>query len=176
MNAEKHPASPAPLRELDVRPIVASGGAPIGAILDAVAALPPGGALRLVAPFEPVPLYAKLGDMGYGHASRVRGDGAWEILFTRRAPAMPEPVMLDLRSLEPPQPMLTVLETLATLPPGASLLARTRFRPVHLHAVLEQRGLACDSQPQPDGSWETLVTVPAADAAASPSEARADQP
>lgn len=145
------------VRELDVRPMLAAGQGPLGAILDAVRALPPGHALRLIAPFEPAPLYAKLGDAGFDHASRRRDDGAFEITFTPRPPANPAPLLLDLRGLEPPQPMLRVLEEIENLPAGGAIVAITRFRPVHLLEILQQRGFPVDTQEQPDGSHETII-------------------
>ncbi len=72
---------PAP-RELDVRPLFAAQRPPLPAILAAVRQLQPGQALRLIAPLEPQPLYARLAERGYRAAARRRGDGAWEILFT----------------------------------------------------------------------------------------------
>jgi uncharacterized protein (DUF2249 family) len=159
MNSIMPPKSSGPISELDVRPIIAARGAPIGAILGAIDALPTGGALRLIAPFEPVPLYAKLDAMGFDHTTSERGDGAWEILFTPRRSATPEPVLLDLRGLEPPEPLRRALETLATLPPGGVLIALTRFRPVHLFSILDERGIAWESNEQPDGSWESIITT-----------------
>ena len=35
------------------------------------------------APFEPVPLYAKLGRDGFSHQSRQVEDGSWQIEFRR---------------------------------------------------------------------------------------------
>jgi uncharacterized protein (DUF2249 family) len=145
------------VHELDVRPIVAARGAPLGAILAALDALPPGGALRLIAPFEPVPLYAKLAAMGFDHTTRERDDGAWEILFTPRR-AAPEPVLLDLRALEPPEPLRRALETLAALPAGGVLIALTRFRPVHLFSILDERGLAWETHEEAEDCWETIIT------------------
>lgn len=50
-------------------------------ILNAVNRLGPGQALRLIAPMEPVPLYARLRERGYTAEATQREDGAWEILF-----------------------------------------------------------------------------------------------
>jgi uncharacterized protein (DUF2249 family) len=158
MKTTMPPQPSRPISELDVRPILAARGAPLGAILAAIDALPVGGALRLIAPFEPVPLYAKLNAMGFDHAVSGRDDGAWEILFTPRRADAVEPVLLDLRSLEPPEPMQRALETLATVPAGGALIALTRFRPVHLLSLLDERGLAWESTELPDGSWETIIT------------------
>lgn len=70
-----------PAFELDVRPLCAARQPPLPAILDAVARLAPGQALRLVAPFEPVPLYQLLARQGFVHEVSTRPDGAWEIVF-----------------------------------------------------------------------------------------------
>jgi uncharacterized protein (DUF2249 family) len=67
--------------ELDVRPLVAAHQPPMAAILETVARLAPGQAFRLVAPFEPLPLYQLLAQHGLKPSARVRDDGAWEITF-----------------------------------------------------------------------------------------------
>lgn len=152
--------SSASVRELDVRPILAAGGAPIGAIMSAIQSLPAGGALRLIAPFEPVPLYAKLGELGFDHTTQQRDDGAFEILFAPRTTKPSEPVLLDLRGLEPPEPMQRALEAAEQLSPGGVVIALTRFRPVHLISVLDERGFSWESAEKPDGSWETFILNP----------------
>ncbi len=57
------------------------------------------------------------------------------------------PISLDLdaRGLEPPQPMVRILEALAILPPDGTLRARTDRRPVHLYPLLEQRGFRAET-------------------------------
>ena len=67
--------------ELDVRPLFAAGRPPLAPILTAVNQLEPGQALRLIAPFEPAPLYQLLGERGFTAEPHERDDGAWEILF-----------------------------------------------------------------------------------------------
>lgn len=74
--------TPAPL-ELDIRPLCAARQAPLPAILDAVGRLAHGQDFRLIAPFEPAPLYQLLGQQGFTATSRETGDGAWEITFSR---------------------------------------------------------------------------------------------
>lgn len=71
-----------PLYELDIRPLCATGRPPLGAILSAVNELKEGQALRLIAPFEPTPLYELLGKRDFSHATQSRGDGSFEIVFT----------------------------------------------------------------------------------------------
>jgi uncharacterized protein (DUF2249 family) len=73
-------APPAPL-VLDTRPIFARGDTPCQAIDGAVASLAPGQSFVLLAPFEPVPLYAKLGQQGFSNATSQLDDGSWRIEF-----------------------------------------------------------------------------------------------
>jgi hypothetical protein len=70
---------------LDTRPIFASGETPCDAIDNAVAALVPGQSLVLLVPFEPVPLYAKLGNKGYSHETSSLDDGTWRVEFRQSA-------------------------------------------------------------------------------------------
>ena len=77
--------SDAPL-ELDVRPLFAAGTPPLSTILSAVQRLQPGQALRLIAPFPPVPLYDLLGSRGFTPVAQERPDGAWEIVFRPNEP------------------------------------------------------------------------------------------
>jgi uncharacterized protein (DUF2249 family) len=67
--------------ELDVRPIIAAGRSPLVPILNAVNRLLPGQALRLIAPFQPVPLYQMLNERGFTPEATEHDDGSWEILF-----------------------------------------------------------------------------------------------
>ncbi len=67
---------------LDVRPIFAGGGSPCSTIDEAIASLSPGQVFVLVAPFEPAPLFGKLGAKGFSHKSRAMADGSWRIEFT----------------------------------------------------------------------------------------------
>jgi len=64
---------------------------------------------------------------------------------------------VDARGLEPPQPLVKILEALAGLPDGAELRARTDRRPIHLHAHLESRGFRVTSHEQADGSFVTYA-------------------
>lgn len=72
--------------DLDVRPLVLRQRPPLPAILDAVARLGRGQALRLRVPFEPTPLYALLKQHGFQAEPRDCGDGSWEVTFTPAPP------------------------------------------------------------------------------------------
>lgn len=66
-------------------------------------------------------------------------------------------IELDARGLEPPQPMMKILEALATLPAEATLAAHTDRQPLLLYPRLEQRGYTYETLAQPDGSHLTNI-------------------
>ena len=105
---------PPPPLALDVRPLLEKGHEPLPLILDAVDRLQEGQALRLLASFEPLPLYGMLGERGYSHRARPLEGGDWEILFepipVGEALDEGSRVELDLRHLPPPAPLHEALE------------------------------------------------------------------
>ena len=68
---------------------------------------------------------------------------------------------LDLRGLEPPEPMTRILEALGTTPAGSILEARLERRPMFLLEELGRRGQQFSCAPRDDGSW--LITMPIVD-------------
>ena len=68
---------------LDVRDDLQRGREPFSRIMGTVAQLRPDEKLRLVAPFEPVPLFAVLAQQGFTHSARQIANGDWEVLFER---------------------------------------------------------------------------------------------
>lgn len=78
---------------LDVRPIFARGESPCSIIEGAVAGLAPGQSFVLIAGFEPIPLFTKLGNLGFDHQSQAQPDGSWRIEFTPRAEARPAAIL-----------------------------------------------------------------------------------
>jgi len=159
---------------VDVREDIRSGREPFSKIMSAVAQLQPDEKLLLLAPFEPKPLFGVLGKQGFSHTARQLDGSDWEVVFTRETTpvskqenirsasiqAQPKEIQfidLDVRGLEPPMPMVTILETLETLPAGTGLRAQTDRRPMHLYAQLEARGFNGQSEEQNDGSFITII-------------------
>ncbi len=68
---------------LDVRADLRGGNEPIKRIMATVRGLPAGQDLVLVAPFEPIPLYAVLERQGFAHATQQVGPEEWQIRFSR---------------------------------------------------------------------------------------------
>ncbi len=165
---------------LDIRETIRAGQQPCSSIMSAAANLRTGESLRLLAPFEPRPLFGVLGQQGFAHRVRPLGDGDWEVLFFRDAAGAAQAVAaaaseaadhsgcqcgsdtpavreLDVRGLEPPQPMVQILEALAALPTGDTLRAQTDRRPMHLYPMLEARNFLAESEEQADGSFVTTI-------------------
>jgi uncharacterized protein (DUF2249 family) len=155
---------------VDVREDLRRGHEPFSKIMHAASTVGEGGQLRLIAPFEPVPLYAVLARQGFSHQAKPLDSGDWEVLFTRAsegsktpAPAAepktstPEIVEVDARRLEPPGPLVKILEAVAQLRPGVQLHARTDRRPLHLYPQLAERGLNHETTEEPDGSFLTRI-------------------
>jgi uncharacterized protein (DUF2249 family) len=143
------------------------------------AELPVGGHFVLVNDHDPVPLY-------YQFEALFRGAFTWEYLvdgpeefhvkITRLAlspfitppppPRRPAQATapseganeLDLRGMEPPEPMLRILNTLERTRAGATFRARTDRQPLHLFAELASRGAQHVCEAASDGSWITTIT------------------
>jgi uncharacterized protein (DUF2249 family) len=111
-------------------------------------------------PFEPNPLYAVLGKRGLAHWTEQRAADDWWVWFYRSSEPLPEASsetpaaddrgVLDVRGLEPPQPMLRVLEAIERLGPGAMLEVHHDRRPMFLYPQLDDRGFRHETdEPEP---------------------------
>jgi uncharacterized protein (DUF2249 family) len=145
---------------LDVREDIQRGREPFARIMTAVNALAVDQALVLRVPFEPIPLYGVLGKRGFAHWTECRAPDDWSVEFYRdRAPGREEAAagapardrtVLDVRGLEPPQPMVRVLEEIDRLGPGTELEVHHERRPMFLYPQLDERGLIHETdEPEP---------------------------
>lgn len=147
---------------LDVRDDIRRGQEPFQRIMTAVAGLGPEDVLVLRAPFEPVPLYRVLGRKGFVHRTERRGEDDWWVWFSRQpGPGEPDAaaaavgddpltMTLDVRGLEPPLPMVRILERLERLGPGQRLEVVHDRRPVFLYPQLDERGFLHEThEPEP---------------------------
>lgn len=144
-------------------------------------ALRPGEHFVLVNDHDPVPLYyqfsAQFND-AVGWEYEQRGPDVFAVRITKRAacdPLSPEEIAakrcgnhdaeakadprveVDARGLEPPQPIVRIMEAVEKLAVGRTLRALTDRRPVHLLTELQARKFGVISEEQPDGSWLTLI-------------------
>ncbi|GAB3917331.1 DUF2249 domain-containing protein [Mucilaginibacter boryungensis] len=161
-------AEPRDYLELDVRPILADGRDPLKEILAAVKLLEVEQGLKLINSFEPLPLIHLLAEKGFAH--RVTSE-APDLVITcfnqvaagplTRLPVATEPVVdgelfdrtlagfspqnityVDVRQLEMPKPMLTILERTSAIRVGKPLFVYHKKIPIYLLPELEKQGLA----------------------------------
>lgn len=66
---------------LDVREELRRGGEPLPRIMETVKKLRPGEKLRLLATFEPIPLFHVMAARGFRHEAKQVAPGDWEVLF-----------------------------------------------------------------------------------------------
>lgn len=66
---------------VDVREELAQGRPPCSRIMQVIDTLKKGQPLRVIAPFQPTPLFDKLAGHGFGHVARELANGDWEVLF-----------------------------------------------------------------------------------------------
>lgn len=151
------------VRVLDVRPVLESGKDPFQLIMAELKTLPEGHALEVVNSFEPVPLIAILGKQGFSSGVEHRGE-AVHTFFLKTGPGQhdsgaetgifrvsPEALEaekaryqgrfreIDVRDLEMPLPMMTILSELETLPDGEALYVHHKKVPQYLLPELAQR-------------------------------------
>lgn len=168
------PSATTDVTHLDVRLLLCR--AKHAQIFQRWADLPIGSHLVLVNDHDPVPLYYQFEALfrsAFGWEYLVDGPTEWQIKITRlaaspcttpppppRRPAKPTetaPDELDLRGMEPPQPMLEILGKLEKTPVGYTFRARTDRQPIHLFPELVARGAHHICEIAADGSWITTI-------------------
>ncbi|HEY7682458.1 MAG TPA: DUF542 domain-containing protein [Gemmatimonadales bacterium] len=88
------------LTRLDVRAVLAAGGEPFDLIMAAAGRIPPGGALELTAPFEPLPLYDVMRRRGFSRTTEARGPAEWVVTF-RDTGISPTATLADVATQHP---------------------------------------------------------------------------
>lgn len=170
--------------EFDARPVLNRGEEPFQAIMQAARAVPAGQALVVHAPFEPLPLYDVFARRGFAAWGKQVGLDHWQVLFLNQGPpasAAPErtpapssttpladldwdaptaTVTIDVSELVPPEPMVKILEALAELPPGGTLLVHHVRRPVHLYPRLDDLGCRYETRDLGPGRVELRIQKP----------------
>ncbi|HEX6308146.1 MAG TPA: DUF2249 domain-containing protein [Longimicrobiales bacterium] len=162
--------------EVDVRDELRAGREPFSLIMAARRRVPEGGALTVRAIFEPVPLYAVLKRQGLDHWTEQLAADDWRVWFyppaageaasaatagdaapeaaesARAAPAVSaeedDVVVLDVRGLEPPEPMARTLAALEQLPVGGTLVQINVRTPQFLLPLLAERGFVYEVREQ----------------------------
>lgn len=142
--------------------------------------LPVGGHFVLLNDHDPVPLYYQFSAQfpeAFAWDYLERGPEDFRVRITKLKAVVPpsaEPSLpparpaeatagtavqeIDARGLEPPEPLIRILNALETLPAGGTLRAHTDREPCHLFNEATQRGFRHESREQADGSWLTVLT------------------
>lgn len=155
---------------VDVRDDLRRGEEPLGRIWAAARALEAHEVLVIRAPFEPLPLYPALARRGFAHWTDPRAADDWSVWFYRapgpveEARAVPPSssaaigsVHVDVRGLEPPQPLIQILDALAQLPAGAELEVVLDRRPLLLYAQLEARNFVHETTQSEGGAVRIAI-------------------
>lgn len=167
------------LVDLDVRPVLAAGNDPLNVIMDKIKAIQPGQVLKIINTFEPTPLILMLEKKGFevyvdvidtnhietyfrktvqskaATSPKPKTAGSdWEQIEKRFAEKMQE---LDVRGLEMPKPMLSILEALDHLSHDTALYVYHKRIPVFLLPELAQRGFEYRIKEVSDGDVRLLI-------------------
>lgn len=157
--------------ELDVRPIINSGRDPFKDIMGKAKSLGENEVLMIINNFEPVPLYSVLAKKGFAHKT-TNELGEWRIYFYKDSnPAAPEADVeikkpefneeifeLNVRDLEPPEPMIRILETLPKLSDNTILLVHHHREPLMLYDKLAERGYSAITNKIEDNYYKVVIT------------------
>ncbi|MBX2942661.1 MAG: DUF2249 domain-containing protein [Cyclobacteriaceae bacterium] len=165
--------------DFDVRDILASGKDPLNPILEKVKSIQTGEALRIINTFEPVPLikmlekkgfltyadvisndlvetyfYKKSDKAGIDMAPAEKAGHGWEDVMQRFVDKL---VTIDVRELEMPQPMLTILSELDKLPAENALYVYHKRIPVFLLPELTDKKFDYRIKEISDGEVHLLI-------------------
>lgn len=164
---------------LDVRPVIASGKDPLSLIVEKVKTIQAGQALKIINSFEPTPLMHLLGKQGFESFANAINDDLVEAWFYKKTP---EPLavqpaatdaaagwdavlaqyknamrVIDVRTLEMPQPMLTILDALDRMEVGTALFVYHKRIPVFLLPELTERKFGYRIKEISDGEVRLLI-------------------
>ena len=70
---------------------------------------------------------------------------------------MANTIELDVRGLEPPEPLVRVIEALDTLPAGERLSLKIDCRPLPLYRLLERNGYAYEERRGGDSLFAIII-------------------
>ena len=165
--------------DFDVRELLASGKDPLSLILEKIKSVKPGEALKVINTFEPVPLIKMLEKQGFDVYADNMSSDLVETYFYKNSDNAPidiapkadakagfdemlqrfsnKLITIDVRELEMPQPMLTILAELEKLPEDTALFVNHKRIPVFLLPELSDRNLDYRIQEINEGNVHLLI-------------------
>ena len=169
---------PEQLLILDVRPIIETGKDPLTIILESIKAISKNQVLKLINSFEPVPLIQLLSKQGFEYYIETVDDNTvitYLLKPNKTEVNFDEPVKdnsdwseilntfagqietIDVRQLEMPLPMLTILDALDNLPKGKALFVYHKRIPVFLLPELAEKAFDYRIKEISDGEVHLLI-------------------
>ncbi len=167
-------------QKLDVRPLLERGEDPLLHVIQASMTVPPDGFLVLDVPFNPTPLRGVLAGQGFSSFGRKLGANHWRIAFRRdglstsgdetagdecAGPAGGERTWeeggvlhADVRGLEPPVPMLTILRLVKGKLAGDQLIVHHEREPMYLIPELAELGWQVEQVPGDEGEVRLRIS------------------
>jgi uncharacterized protein (DUF2249 family) len=165
---------------IDVRPTIEAGNDPFKTLMDATKKLPDDGVLLVINSFEPLPLINNLRDKGFGHQTERHQAGVVHTYFFKSKNAgklelqqMEQPdvddfeltvsefgenmKIIDVRDLEMPEPMVTILKEIENLPEGHALYVHHKRVPQFLLPELKNRNFNILSQEEDENNVKLLI-------------------
>lgn len=148
--------------ELDVRPTIETGADPFSEIMGAVKKMKEGETLKIINVFEPIPLIDILKNKGYKTWTDSISTNEYHTYFSKQTSASHQKIVaempfseesfdgkllsygenireIDVRHLEMPEPMVTILKEIELLPEDHVLLVNHKKVPQFLLPELESR-------------------------------------
>ncbi|HWR33120.1 MAG TPA: DUF2249 domain-containing protein [Chitinophagaceae bacterium] len=170
---------PGQIVKLDVRPVIEAGKDPLDRILVEIKKLQPGQALVIINTFKPEPLILLLGKQGFLSHTEVINDNLVQTYFIKEHDKKEEDIpntenqktgweevlskyngkimVRDVRQMEMPLPMMTILEALDNLPDGGALYVYHKRIPVFLLPELKERNFDYRIKEICDGEVHLLI-------------------
>ncbi len=171
--------------ELDVRPILALDKDPLKQIMIKTMELKPGQTLKIINSFEPLPLINLLSKKGFDSHTEVMDKDtvytyfylAEPAIYAAEAPLAEEHTdeesfsdllkrfegkldKVDVRALDMPQPMVTILDRLDVMAAGNALFVHHKKVPVYLLPQLEEKGFKYSIRKEDEHNILLLIYKP----------------
>jgi len=168
------------LVQLDVRPTIESGADPFKEIMQAIKELRDCETLEVINVFEPIPIMSILQEKGYKTWSESVSPNEYHTFFTKETTASHQEIVadmpiaegsfeekmvsfggnikeIDVRLLEMPEPMVTILKEIEVLPEGFVLLVNHKKVPQFLLPELKTRNFAWMQKDIEPGLTQLLI-------------------
>jgi len=166
---------------LDVRPILETGVDPFNVIMDALKTMKDNETLKIINTFEPIPLLNILKRKGYEYETKRPEDGVVHTFLKRVSDAKTEETEtpdisgkdlsyeeleqkyagkmteLDVRDLEMPMPMVSILEAIETIDQEHALYVHHKRLPQYLLPELKQREFDYKAKEVDDDNMKLII-------------------